>query len=109
MIGRCPMPQPAHPRPELAALLDAANQDLDDLTPRLILADWLQDQPGEDDRVRGEYVRLHAEIDRIVEQDPATRAVRDWARLGNFTALSGPVLDGLVERRPEVADWQRRI
>ena len=36
------------PRPELAGLLDAARDAPDD-GPRLVLADWLDEQPSDDD------------------------------------------------------------
>jgi uncharacterized protein (TIGR02996 family) len=54
----------------LAALLAEARERPDDDTPRLVLADWLQDQPSEVDRARGEFVRTQCEIVRIASQDP---------------------------------------
>src|SRR5262245_1444093 len=48
----------ASPRPELLALLAAAKAEPADDTPKLVLADWLQEQDYEADRARGEFVRL---------------------------------------------------
>jgi uncharacterized protein (TIGR02996 family) len=57
------------PRPVLAGLLADARDHPDDDGPRLVLADWLQDQPSEVDRARGEFVRIQCEIARIASQD----------------------------------------
>lgn len=46
------------PRPEVRAFLDDVREHPEDDTPRLVLADWLQDQDGEADRARGEFLRL---------------------------------------------------
>ena len=46
------------PRPELMALLADVKQNPDDLTPWLVLCDWLEDQDDEAERARGEYCRL---------------------------------------------------
>ena len=49
---------PRTPRPELMALLADVKQNPDDLTPWLVLCDWLEEQDDEADRARGEYCRL---------------------------------------------------
>ena len=46
------------PRPELMALLADVKQNPDDLTPWLVLCDWLEDRDDEAERARGEYCRL---------------------------------------------------
>ena len=49
---------PRTPRPELMALLADVKQNPDDLTPWLVLCDWLEDRDDEAERARGEYCRL---------------------------------------------------
>ena len=46
------------PRPELMGLLADVKENPDDLTPWLVLCDWLEDSYDEVDRARGEYCRL---------------------------------------------------
>src|SRR5262245_63775193 len=46
------------PRPEVRAFLEDIREHPDDDTPRLVLADWLEDQPDEADRARGEFIHL---------------------------------------------------
>jgi uncharacterized protein (TIGR02996 family) len=50
------------PRRELLALLKAAKEQPDDLTPRLVLADWLEEHGDEADRARGELVRIQCRL-----------------------------------------------
>jgi uncharacterized protein (TIGR02996 family) len=45
-------------RPELIALLDDVKANPDDLTPWLVLTDWLEENGDEADRARAEYCRL---------------------------------------------------
>jgi uncharacterized protein (TIGR02996 family) len=52
------------PRPEVRAFLDDIREHPDDDTPRLILADWLDDHGDEADRARGEFIRLQCLLNR---------------------------------------------
>src|SRR5262245_41529198 len=52
-------------RPELRALLTACKADLDDDTPRSVLADWLEEHGDESDRVRAELIRLQLDLPRF--------------------------------------------
>lgn len=45
-------------RPQVVAFLDAAKSNPEDDTPRLVLADWLEDH----DDPRGEFVRVHCRL-----------------------------------------------
>jgi uncharacterized protein (TIGR02996 family) len=45
------------PRPELLALLDAVKDHPDDDTPRLVLADWLDEQDNSLDAERAKFIR----------------------------------------------------
>jgi uncharacterized protein (TIGR02996 family) len=47
-----PPDPPTAPRPELVALLDAIKDNPDDDTPRLVLADWLDEQDNQLDAER---------------------------------------------------------
>ena len=58
------------PRPELLALLNAAKAEPDDDTPRLVLADWLQEQSAPADVARGEWLRNLVEANRLIPEDP---------------------------------------
>jgi uncharacterized protein (TIGR02996 family) len=51
------VPQESPPRPELLALLDAVKDHPDDDTPRLILADWLDEQGTPLDAERAQIIR----------------------------------------------------
>jgi|SRR5579883_928884 len=46
-------------RPELLALLDAVKDHPDDDTPRLVLADWLDEQDDPLDAERARFIREH--------------------------------------------------
>ena len=59
------------PRPELLALLAAVKAEPDEDTPKLALADWLQEQDDEADRARGEYVREVVRYHGMKEDDLA--------------------------------------
>ncbi|HUR54517.1 MAG TPA: TIGR02996 domain-containing protein [Gemmataceae bacterium] len=58
------------PRPELLALLNAAKAEPDDDTPRLVLADWLQEQSDPADVARGEWLRCLVDANRLIPEDP---------------------------------------
>jgi uncharacterized protein (TIGR02996 family) len=94
-------------RPELIALLDDVKANPDDLTPWLVLTDWLEENGDEPDRARAEYCRLC--FDKLGEKTYASdrenferrwELFRDWKE-----AWLGPIAE-------EVADdlwlWQMR-
>jgi uncharacterized protein (TIGR02996 family) len=54
-------------RPAVAALLAAAKDEAADDTPRLALADWLQENGDENDAARAEFIRLQCEIARTAD------------------------------------------
>jgi uncharacterized protein (TIGR02996 family) len=49
-------------RPELLALLQDAREHPDDVSRRLVLADWLEDHGGEADVARAELIRIQCEL-----------------------------------------------
>jgi uncharacterized protein (TIGR02996 family) len=62
------------PRIELLALLDDVKANPDDLTPWLVLCDWLEENGDEADRARSEYCRLC--FDKLGKQTYAS----DWEK-----------------------------
>jgi uncharacterized protein (TIGR02996 family) len=52
-------------RPELLGFLDEIKAHPHDDTPRLILADWLEEQPDPADGARGQLIRLQCELARL--------------------------------------------
>src|SRR5262249_33377177 len=90
-MGFFPHIQP--PRPEVRAFLEDVREHPDDDTPRLVLADWLQDQPGEAERARGEFIRLQCLLARPGVAPRAWRA-RQRQLLGRYAgAWLGPLAD----------------
>ncbi len=57
---------PAAPRPEVLAFLRDIKANPDDDTPRLVLADWLEEHGDP----RGEFVRVQCQLARLPEDDP---------------------------------------
>lgn len=84
----------ASPRADLLALLAAVKAEPDDDTPKLALADWLQEQDYPAERARGEYLRTLVACDRLPPDDPARPTVLGrlhelWRR--NYPAWLGPL------------------
>jgi uncharacterized protein (TIGR02996 family) len=94
------------PRPVLAGLLADAREHPEDDGPRLVLADWLEDQPSEVDRARGEFVRIQCEIARIARQDP--RCADVMLRIPVASGRLEQELDYLAKRDPVLAGLRSR-
>jgi uncharacterized protein (TIGR02996 family) len=62
-------------RPELLALLQAAKEQPEDDTPRLVLADWLEENGDEEDAARAELIRLQCRLDCLGAEDPERGAL----------------------------------
>jgi uncharacterized protein (TIGR02996 family) len=82
-------PLTAPPRPELIALLDAAKDNPDDKTLRLVLADWLNEQDSPLDAERAAFIRLDIKRPRRDTSSPKARATIDALLL----RWLGPVAD----------------
>src|SRR5262249_52763998 len=81
----------------------------DDEAPRLIYADWLEDEGGRDDGARAEFIRVQCELDAVGEDGPrrwqlqrraaellaAYRA--EWARPLRELVLAEEFARGFVE------------
>jgi uncharacterized protein (TIGR02996 family) len=84
------------PRPEVFAFLEDIREHPDDDAPRLILADWLDDQGDPVDSARAELIRLQC---RLVQPGtaPASLRLREHQLLEQFAGeFLGP-LAGLAE------------
>lgn len=58
------------------ALLEDIREHPDDDTPRLALADLLQEQGGASEQARAEFIRNQVEMARLPEGDPRLAALR---------------------------------
>jgi uncharacterized protein (TIGR02996 family) len=82
----------APPRAELLALLDAVKDYPDDDTPRLVLADWLDEQDNELDAERAKFIRKDIVAHHELQ-------IRNWTREEAEEAQTllprwlGPVMD----------------
>lgn len=61
------------------ALMAAVIANPDEDTPRLALADWLQEHGDKHDRARAEFIRLQVEAARLSETDPRAKAAHKGA------------------------------
>jgi uncharacterized protein (TIGR02996 family) len=62
------------------ALLLAAIANPEEDTPRLVLADWLEEHGDEHDQARAEFIRLQCQIARIVEPAPSPPTIQLLSR-----------------------------
>jgi uncharacterized protein (TIGR02996 family) len=79
------------PRPELLSFLAAIKEQPEEDTPKLALADWLQEQPGAADNARGEFLRAFVRNNQLAKTDPAREDFGALSRLWNAheTAWAG--------------------
>ena len=80
----------AQPRPELVALLDAVKDDPDEDTPRLVLADWLDEQGSPLDAERAELIRAHIAALAALERGEAPDWYMAEEQAGRFRRWLGP-------------------
>jgi len=95
-------PKVTPPRPEVVALLQTCKENPDDDTPRLILADWLDDHG---DTARAEFIRVQCEAAHL----PLAPERLDWLarREGELLVAAGtewtqPLIDWAAEW-----EWRR--
>src|SRR5262245_8658349 len=58
------------------ALIRAIADQPDEDTPRLALADWLDEQGGASNGARAEFIRIQVELARLPADDPAQTELR---------------------------------
>jgi uncharacterized protein (TIGR02996 family) len=71
------------PRPELFSFLGAIKAEPEEDTPKLALADWLQEQPDPADQARGEFLRQFVRNNQLAKTDPAREDFAALVRLWN--------------------------
>jgi uncharacterized protein (TIGR02996 family) len=84
------------PRPEVLAFLDAIKDEPEDDTPRLVLADWLEEHGDEADAARGRFLRLGCEWRKLSQYDPRLATIIDEMkrlRAPHERAWLGPLAD----------------
>jgi uncharacterized protein (TIGR02996 family) len=89
-------------RPEIAGFLHDVKDHPDDDTPRLVLADWLQDQDDPAERDRGEFIRAQCLRMRLNESHPehAGFVAREQQLLQRHTpAWVGPLYESAIPYR----------
>jgi uncharacterized protein (TIGR02996 family) len=94
-------PPPATVRPELLVFLDEIKGRPHDDTPRLVLADWLQEYGGPAESARGELLRVQVLRHQLLPGDPRLPALR--RREGellrqHLDAWAGPLVEHFVWR-----------
>lgn len=88
---------PIDPREQLAIFLQDVKDNPDDDTPRLVLADWLQDQGDP----RGELISLSLQRHHLPEDDPG----HDELRLQQRWLLRRHAFDWLGDLIDVVSSW----
>lgn len=84
------------PTDTLDSLLAAVRASPDEDAPRLVLADWLQDQPDPGLRDRGEFIHLQVMHDQLPADDPRREVYhRQWDKIlhRRFDLWIGPLMD----------------
>jgi uncharacterized protein (TIGR02996 family) len=76
MAKRRPSPPEPSGRPTLLGLLHAVREEPDDDTPRLILADWLEDQHDPAEQARGHFIRLQCRLVHLLAHSPELPVLR---------------------------------
>ncbi len=84
------------------AFLQAIREAPDDDAPRLIYADWLEEQGGASRTARADFIRIHCRLNELPDEDPARDRLEDEAAdlLAEYEAEWIQPLHGVVE------DWR---
>jgi uncharacterized protein (TIGR02996 family) len=75
-MAESPSPDPGALRPEIRVFLDEIKSHPDDDTPRLVLADWLQEHGDPEEAARGEMLRIQVLLHQLSASDPRREALR---------------------------------
>jgi uncharacterized protein (TIGR02996 family) len=82
----------------LAAIRDNPEED----TPRLMFADWLDEEGGEENAARAEFIRLQCELARLAEDGSDSQPVYEFIRDRDWVtrpAADWPLIDDGINRR----------
>ncbi len=84
------------------AFLQAIREAPDDDAPRLIYADWLEEQGGASRAARADFIRIQCRLDEMPDDDPARDRLEDEATdlLAEYEAEWTEPLHGIAE------DWR---
>jgi uncharacterized protein (TIGR02996 family) len=97
-------PEAASLRPEVQAFLQEIKSHPEDDTPRLILADWLQEFGTPEEAARGEFIRIQVLRHQMLDSDPRQQGLRDRQNeliRAHLDRWLGPLHDTLVKHRFE--------
>src|SRR5262245_53031437 len=94
------------PRPELLALLAAVKENPNDLTPWLVLCDWLEEYGDESDRARAEYCRLC--FDKLGKKTYASDWEKGERRRALFREWNEAWLGPIAATPDDHIPWWRR-
>jgi uncharacterized protein (TIGR02996 family) len=75
-MTRSPWPQAAAVRPEVRVFLEDIKSHPEDDTPRLILADWLEENGTAEEAARGELIRIEVLLSQVQDRDPRRETLR---------------------------------
>jgi uncharacterized protein (TIGR02996 family) len=87
---------PAPARPQVLAFLRDIKENPEDDTPRLILADWLEEHGDEADVARAEFIRLQCQVARLPVEGLEAKSLQEKAKelsRRHCTAWLGPLLE----------------
>jgi uncharacterized protein (TIGR02996 family) len=87
-----------------AALLRAICANPEEDTPRLVYADWLDEQGGESNTARAAFIRL--QITEAAKARPTTRASVGWRRIGELTPTECDLIHRFGDADPAPDGWQ---
>lgn len=84
------------------AFIQAIREAPDDNAPRLIYADWLEEQGGAARAARADFIRIQCRLDELPDDDPARDRLEDEATdlLAEYEAEWTQLLHGIAE------DWR---
>jgi uncharacterized protein (TIGR02996 family) len=75
-MADAPAPQAASVRPEIRVFLEEIKNRPEDDTPRLVLADWLQEYGSPEEAARGELLRIEVLLGQMLDSDPRKQVLR---------------------------------
>jgi len=95
------------PRSTLLALLRDARENPKDLTPRLIMADWLEDHGDAHDAARAELIRLQCHLER--KGLPEAERSRLWEQESELFRAHGKTWLGPLAGQVSRAEFRRGL
>jgi uncharacterized protein (TIGR02996 family) len=94
-------------RPEVLAFLRDIKENPEDETPRLILADWLEEHGAEHDIARAELIRVQCEMARRSPSDPQRVALQ--TRVNELSSAHAPFWLGPLRQLEHARSFERGL